>query len=300
MIKGIAPGWFERDAGHDIRTLMPADVEKLSLRGHPRLNDGDAEALVIQSPGLSKWHRESGEFILVTPWRHRPEIPTLAINSAFRHEDALLDAALESSREQGAAAFIMLEAFETRRPSFYQRHGFDRLEKIVTYEHSKPRDFLSSMADRRQQFVHLDRNAGGIASQVVEIDHAAFPWLWWNSVAEFSSYIALPNVEVWAGLLDGDVVSYVGFTHYRHWSHLDRIAIHPRVQRMGLGREALHFAVERMVSRGAMRVGLSTQGDNTVSRNMYESVGFRPTPDHDYDVYGVILPNGRALTGQQR
>jgi len=299
MIKGIAPGWFERDADHGIRTLTPADVEKLSLRGHPRLNEGDAEALVIQSPGLSKWHRESGEFILVTPWRHRPEIPTLAINSAFRHEDALLDAALDSAREQGAAAFIMLEAFETRRPSFYERHGLERLEQIVTYEHNKPQSFLASIANRRQDFVRLNRESGVLASHVVDVDHASFPWLWWNSVAEFSSYIALPNVEVWAGLLDGEVVSYVGFTHYRHWSHLDRIAMHPRFQRRGLGREALHFAVERMVTRGAMRVGLSTQGDNMASRHMYESVGFGPTPDHDYDVYGVILPNGRARIGQQ-
>ncbi|HWV23741.1 MAG TPA: GNAT family N-acetyltransferase [Thermomicrobiales bacterium] len=290
----------DKDQDNGVRTLTPADIHRLNTRDHPRLEEGDAEAMVIQAPGLSKWHPESGEFILVTPWRHRRDIPSIAINSAFRHEDALIEAAIESATEQDAAAFIMLETYESRRPVFYTRNGMEKLEQIVTYEHAHPRAFLATMIERRQRFVRLDRQNAALGQQVLEVDHAAFPWLWWNSPEEFSSYLALPNIDVWAGVVDDNVVSYVGFTHYRHWSHLDRIAIRPDVQRRGYGREALHFAVELMVARGAMRVALSTQSTNPASRRLYESVGFHPTPDHDYNVYGVILPAGRRMMDENR
>lgn len=295
MLKGIARDRSERDAESGVRTLHPEDIEKLSIINHPRLEEGDAEALVIQAPGLSKWHPESREFLIVTPWRHRREIPAVNVFSAFQHEDALLAASIASAEEQGAAAFVLLDAYETRRPSFYVRNGMGRLEKIVTYEMTDPHSFLFTIPLRRLQFVRLDRDAPELGEAVLELDHAAFPWLWWNSPEEFSSYLAIPNIEIWAGLLDGEVISYVGFTHFWRWSHLDRIAIRPDVQRQGFGREALHFAVERMVLNGSHRIGLSTQGNNAISRQMYESVGFRETPEHHYDVYGVVFPAGRAF-----
>ena len=295
MLKGIAQGWQRRDEGGEVRTLAPSDIGRLAVRNHPRLRSGDAEALIIQCPGLSKWHPESGEFLIVTPWRHRPEIPTIGINSAFRHEDALLEAVLESAKEQGACAFVLLETFETRRPSFYEKHGLERVEQIITYEHPHPLSFLATITEKRQQFVRLSRETAAIAEEVLKIDQAAFPWLWWNSADEFSSYLAMPNIDLWAGMVNGEVISYVGFTHYHQWSHLDRIAIRPDVQRQGYGLEALHFAVERMVEHGALRVGLSTQGNNAASRRMYESVGFQTTPEHDYDVYGVIFPLGQRF-----
>lgn len=298
MLKGISRGRFDRGARNGVRTLTPADTQHLAIRNHPRLNDGDAEALVIQAPGLSKWHPESGEFLIVTPWRHRQEIPAVNVMSAFRHEDALLAASIEAAEKQGAAAFVLLETYETRQPSFYVRNGLGRLETIITYELIEPGTFLRQLTHRRQEFVQLDRHTAELAKAVLDLDSVAFPWLWWNSPEEFSSYLSMPNIEVWAGILDGEVISYVGFTHFWRWSHLDRIAIRPDVQRQGLGREALHFAVERMLERGATRIGLSTQGENAASRHLYESVGFRETPGHNYDVRGVVFEPGRTYIEQ--
>ena len=294
-LKGIARGWRNHESGEAVRTLTPADIGKLAISSHPQLQDGDAEAMVIQAPGLSKWHPQSGEFVLVTPWRHRSEIPTIGVNAAFGHEDELVSAVLDASEKQGAAAFVLLETYESRRPAFYEKHGLERIEQIITYEHTQPERFLVSLRDRRQQFFQLTGESGALGTKILELDHSAFPWLWWNSAEEFTSYLRLPNTGIWAGMIEGEVVSYVGFTHYRNWSHLDRIAIRPDVQRQGYGREALHFAVERMVEHGATTVALSTQGNNAASRRMYESVGFRATPEHDYDVYGIVFPAGRRL-----
>jgi len=277
----------------DVRTLTPADIDALNLAHYPRLQEGDAESLVVQCPGLSKWIPGSGEFVLVVPWRHRAELPWVHTLWGFSRETELLTAVSEAAEEQGKAGVILMDAYESRRPGFYARNRLELLETIVTYELAQPEAFLRTIERYRQEFVSVGRRPELIAS-LVALDHAAFPWLWWNSPEEFASYLVMPNVEVWAGVLDDEVVSYVGITHFRGWGHLDRIAIRPDVQSRGLGRESLHYAVGRMVERGARRVGLSTQGKNARSRRLYESVGFRETPAHHYDVYGVMFAEGRA------
>src|SRR5690606_40387993 len=92
----MIPGRISQRAGRlnleSIRTLTPADIERLHIDNHPRLALGDAESLVIQAPRLPKWHPASGEFLLVTPWRHRSELPAVSVTSAFQHADGLLAA----------------------------------------------------------------------------------------------------------------------------------------------------------------------------------------------------------------
>jgi ribosomal protein S18 acetylase RimI-like enzyme len=284
----------------NVQTLTTADIPRLNLSHHPRLEEGEAEALVIQSPGLSKWVPETGEFVLVVPWRHRPEIPSVALLWAFQHESDLLAAVMASAEAEGSAGVVLLDAYESRRPSFYVRNGLDLLETIITYEHTEPGRFLGTIGVHRQRFAPVDRHRSDLVEALIALDHEAFPWLWWNSEAEFASYMQMPNVELWAGLEGDDVVSYIGITHFRGWGHLDRIAIRPDVQRRGFGREALHFAVQRMVAHGARRVGLSTQGVNARSRRLYESVGFHETPEHNYGVYGVMFAPGHEMMTQGR
>lgn len=282
-----------------VRTLTPADIPRLHVRDHPRLGPGDAEALVIQSPGLSKWHPASGEFLLVTPWRHRPEIPSVNVMSAFQHEDALLSAAMESAEEKGAAAFVLVDAFEIRRPAFYSRNHLVQLETILTYEHRDPASLIHNVPPSRQEFEPWFGADDGVIDELVELDNAAFPWFWWNNRAEFEAYARMPFVEIWLGRMDGRLTSYIGITHFRRWSHLDRIAIMPDVQGQGLGRETLGMAVKRMLEMGADRVGLSTQRNNARSRRLYENTGFRETPELNYDVFGVLFEEGRRRMGER-
>lgn len=293
MIPGRIARVRRRVQGEDVRTLTPADIPELRIGNHPRLKPGDAEAFVVQAAGLSKWHPASGEFLLVTPWRHRDDIPSVNVLHAFEHEDALLAAAIASAEDQGKAAFVLLDAFEIRRPSFYQRNRFERLQSILTYEHRRPQDLLVGAPEPRQVFEPWFGGEDDMLEALVELDHAAFPWLWRNSPAEFLAYARMPFVEIWVGRVDGRITSYFGVTHFRGWSHLDRIAIVPDVQGQGLGRETLRAAIERMLDAGADHVGLSTQKDNIRSRRMYERSGFRETPDLNYDVYGILFEEGQ-------
>jgi ribosomal protein S18 acetylase RimI-like enzyme len=293
MIPGRSEKTRERLSGEEIRTLTPGDLRHLHLRDHPRLRPGDAESLVIQAPGLSKWHPASGEFVLVTPWRHRPEIPSVNVISAFQHEDALLAASISEAEEHGAAAFVLMDAFEIRRPLFYERNNLVKLQSILTYEHRTPTDLLRDAPPVRQHFEPWFGADDKVLDDLVALDNTAFPWLWWNTRAEFIAYARMPFVEIWVGRVDGRVMSYIGVTHFRRWSHLDRIAILPDVQGQGLGRETLRFAVSRMMEMGAERVGLSTQKNNHRSRQMYEHSGFRETPELNYDIFGVLFGEGR-------
>jgi ribosomal protein S18 acetylase RimI-like enzyme len=293
----MIPGRFRRarqDVSPDsMQTLTPADIPCLRIANHPRLRPGDAESLVIQAPGLSKWHPASGEFLLVTPWRHRDDIPAVNILHAFEHEDELLSAAIASAGEQRKAAFVLMDAFEIRRPAFYARNHLRKIESILTYEHRSPEDLLVGAPPARQQFEPWFGGEDAMLDELLALDHAAFPWLWRNSRKEFLAYARMPFVEVWVGRANGRVTSYLSMTHFRGWSHLDRIAIIPDVQGQGFGREALRAAIDRMLEVGASRVGLSTQKNNIRSRHMYELSGFMETPDLNYDVYGILFEEGQ-------
>jgi len=283
-------------AAHEqVRPLTSADIDDLAFDPRRGLDADDVLSLLIQQPGGSFWHPDSGEFVLVTSWRHRPDLPTIHTISAIHHETALLRAATEAARHANAAALVYVDSYEIRRPAFYVNHAFQRIEDIVTFELDWPRPEPIQQRRGVQQFIRVPiRDTAWIAA-VIQVDNDAFPWFWWNTRAEFEAYLQFPGVEVWAGVLDDEVVSYVGFTDYYGWGHLDRIAIRPDHQRRGLGREALSFAIDRMVTHGGKRVALSTQGNNIKSQKLYLDYGFTSTPVHDYAVYGVVFDPGRVI-----
>lgn len=277
----------------EVRPLRPADVGQLHLANHARVDEADVTALVVEPPGMSCWIPSTGEFVLVNPWRHRADLVMIHTLSAFENERILLDNVKRQAHEAGIAAVIMVDIQETRQSFFYRANGLRRVEDIVTYEHPRPRSLASAGRSSRLRFVQVLADDASLLRATHELDNASFPWLWWNSRAEFDIYARFPGVEIWAGFIRERLVAYVGVTTYHEWSHLDRIATHPDYQGQGLGRESLLFGVQRMVSRGAKSVSLSTQADNTRSRALYEDVGFSRTPDDDYAIYAAVLDERR-------
>lgn len=275
------------DGGIEVRQLWPADIAKLRLAHHARLDEADIAALIVQRPGMSCWVSSTGEFAVITPWRHRSDLVTVHTLSAFEHERTLLDEVKRLAHASSIDAVIIVDMDETRPPSFYDANGFRRVEEIVTYHHRRPRDLSHAAGAGRLRFIQIGARDTSLLRSVHELDNASFPWLWWNSEAEFASYVRYPGVEIWAGFLGDRLLAYVGLTNYREWSHLDRIATHPDHQGQGLGREALLFAVQRMARQGARSVALSTQATNARSRKLYEDVGFVRTADDDYSIYAA-------------
>ncbi len=282
------------------RQLCPADIPRLHLDGHPRLTAEEAALQLAQRPGASFWLPTTGEFIVLTPWRHRAELVTVHTFGAFANEDILLNAAMERARAQGAAGFVVVDINETRRPSFYARHGLLRIEDIVTYEHRRPSRLASITPKPDLEFRRVDHAESGLLADVMELDHRAFPWFWWNSEEEFHAYLDYPGVEVWAALRNGEMVAYFGSTHYLRWGHLDRIATRPELQGNGYGRAALTFAAKVMLERGCRRLALSTQGNNARSRALYQRSGFVRTPNDDYSIFVAPFKASLVFAGMPR
>src|SRR5690554_2024802 len=130
---------------HGIAPLTEADLPALRLHLHSRLREAEVHSAVRQLPGLSQWHPQSGEYVLVTPWRHREDIISLREISAFHHESTLVAAVFDAADKHGISACITAETYEKRRPVFYSRNGMDLLETIIAYHHDRVIDFMDAI-----------------------------------------------------------------------------------------------------------------------------------------------------------
>lgn len=270
----------------EIRLLRPDDVPLLHLGRHRRANDAAVQRILTDYPNRSVWTPETLEFALVAPWRHRRDVAVIDELSAVKHVRTLLQAAVRNCRREGDAVALMTEMDERRHPSFYGRAGLHLIENVITYELPKVRPMANS---GELSFALVNPARPEQLAALLQIDHAAFPWLWWNSEEEFRVYGESPGTELHLGALDGRPVAYVGVSLFPGWGHLDRIAVDLEVQGRGLGRQTLTYAINVLHGAGARRIALSTQQENTRSQRLYEAFGFRRSPGYDYRLYGAAL-----------
>jgi GNAT superfamily N-acetyltransferase len=243
--------------------------------------------LVRDAPGLSLWAPATGEYVLAGPWRHREEIVALLEVTSGGLTYQLIDALADVATAQGKQLLVSAQQYERRPPVFYERTGFELLEEILVYEMVL---YTVPPGPSRLRFERVDADDPFTLGELLDLDHEAFDWLWWNSLEEFDEYMSDPRVDVYLGReRDGTPVSYVGVTRLRGWGHLDRLAVSPLYQGRGYGYESLVWAVRVLAARGAHRIALSTQASNQRSRRLYERFGFRRVPELDYQIYGRWL-----------
>jgi ribosomal protein S18 acetylase RimI-like enzyme len=276
----------------DIVPLRLSDVPHLHFRRHARVDESDVRQILETNPGSSFWIPDTGEFIVVGNWRNRYELHAIHALSAFHNESRLIRHAAEHAQRAGVVALLSVDADELRKPAFYVNNGFEIVDTIATFELPKTR-LEPKPARTDLSFRAVDADDLDLLSELESLDHAAFPWFWWNVAAEFLVYAHLPGVAIYGGYLEDELVSYIGLTTYPGWGHLDRIATRPDLQGTGIGAASLEFAIRELVAYGANRVALSTQGENTTAQKLYARRGFLRTPVHDYTVYGNVLDPDR-------
>ncbi|HUG17050.1 MAG TPA: GNAT family N-acetyltransferase [Thermomicrobiales bacterium] len=274
-----------------IRQLTPGDARALRIPWDSRHSVDEIERIADREPRLSIWNARTGEFLIGGFWRHRSEIATMHQLAATGGAIDLVQHFASHCAARGIRMIVASEQAERRKHQFYESAGLSPVEDIIVYEMSRIRAKPHVAGNLR--FVPVASLDAVTLDELLEIDHEAFPWLWWNSKDEFVEYSGAPGVGIHVGRDHEDrVMAYVGITRYRSWGHLDRIAVRPDAQGTGLGRAALDYAVMTLAGSGARRVGLSTQARNTRSRRLYEAYGFRRSPSHDYRIFG------RHLTGE--
>lgn len=277
-----------RNARGSIEPLRPEDLRQIHPGWRSRLNLQEIRECLQRAPGRSVWDAQTGEYAIVSQWRNRTDVLQIADLASIRDPEALAIAASQRVRALGAALTVMVEIDETRRPSFYERSGFEHLEKVVTFDLDRSKVRRVSCATQLQ-FVRADPRDPATMDILLALDHAAFPWIWWNSTQEFEAYFVAEGVQIYLGLDDGVPVSYTGFTSFPSWGHLDRIAVDPGLQGRGYGLQTLAFSVETMLTLGSRKIGLSTQSDNVRSQRLYQRYGFVRTASNDYDLWGDTL-----------
>lgn len=117
-------------------------------------------------------------------------------------------------------------------------------------------------------------------SHIARVDAATFEPLWRMDVAELTHLHRECRVEV--AVRDGKKVGYAalnlcedGERRDEKAAQLVRLAVHPRAQGLGIGRQLLVSSLCHARTQGIDRVFLNTQESNRLSQRLYESVQFR-------------------------
>jgi ribosomal protein S18 acetylase RimI-like enzyme len=293
MTSTLAPPRQTRSTNAPVRTLSPQDVASLRL---PYAREARAlQQTLTDYPDRSVWVPETLEYVVLTPWRNRREIASVDEMTASRHTSALLQAAFERCVEQGDDLLLAIELESRLGHSRYERAGFHLLEEVITYETNVWQRVETTHRGLRLAPVRPGDHSTDV---VLDIDQAAFPWLWRNSRAELDVYLATPGVAIYLIEADGQPVAYVGATPFSGWAHIDRIAVAPHLQGHGLGWKSLSLAVDDLRRKGARRIALSTQRTNLRSQRLYERFGFWRTPELDYFIFGAWCHENLDITSQ--
>jgi GNAT superfamily N-acetyltransferase len=147
-------------------------------------------------------------------------------------------------------------------------------------------DFMGNLAS----YVKVDQHVpefGNLSVQVspassadvddlLNVDRAAFPSIWRQDeqaiFAPLQSHGYLFKAE-WRG----QTVGYAsGVWNERH-GHINRLAVHPQVHGLGIGKRLLAESIRQFHKVGVYRITLNTQVDNRISRRLYERFGFQIT-----------------------
>jgi ribosomal protein S18 acetylase RimI-like enzyme len=263
--------------------LTEADIPLLRLPG--RRSNEHMRDVLRSRPGRSVWVPGTLEHLLIASWRNRWEISSIEEVSAIRHLPALVEQAIAQCHRHGDELLLALELESHRGRSRFERAGLNQLEEVITYEIDTSRVLLRQPDGVRAILAH--REDSTLLLELLALDNAAFPWLWRNSLEEFSEYIDSPGVHVLAVYARDQLVAYVGVTEFDGWGHIDRVAVLPEFQGAGFGHAAVTLGLVTLCKGGARRVGLSTQRSNVRSQRLYERLGFQRTPELDYHLYGA-------------
>ena len=229
------------------------------------------------------WRVEgTSEYIIGGHWRRRREIGSVEELRAKSNRGRLLDHLIRRLRDNGVALLTLGANEQERNLGFYLSEGFQTIDEIVRYQKQGTATPYFEQPWAVRPLEQRDR------AQLLALDHAAFPWLWWNSDEEFTWYLGLPGVECHVVAADGLVVGYAGFTISGRQGHLDRLAVLPRYQGRGIGRALVLHTLSRMAERWVERVALTTQVSNHRSAQLYSALGFVRTAVR-YPVYGLWL-----------
>lgn len=127
---------------------------------------------------------------------------------------------------------------------------------------------------------------------VQRLDELAFNPIWQHSLNALVLALAQTSISTVVEV-DHEVVAYQMSTSYATSGHLARLAVDPRVQRQSIGYCLVRQLLLELKQRGAWRVTVNTQNDNSASLSLYKKLGFELTGE-EFKVYEYAVSGQSA------
>jgi putative acetyltransferase len=259
---------FGSQAVEDQMTLLNSGASSLALSGN---RAAGFLGLRLRTPsGHERW-ADLGLAALASSW------------TADRAIRALLASSLPRLAAQGVTGIVCLLSGTWLYNPLLEA-GFRESDRVITYiRNDRPIAVHNGPSARL-------RPAGPAEAQtMLHLNEAAFAPLWRYDDATTLSWLLTSEHAVLAEREGGPagfcLTSRAASDGY---AQLIRLATHPQWQGQGIGRQMVVDAINFGHRTGALGVALNTQFSNSVSRHLYESLGFRNVgPPVDVLVYNI-------------
>lgn len=203
----------------------------------------------------------------------------LDVNTAWQY---LWECALDILKENNSQWVAAMPIHEWL-VSLLTKHGFKNSYQVVmlSWENGVIKETSPQLP------VHIRPMLLEDLESVRKVDKEAFVPVWQNSVTSIE-FAFTQSVFATVAEIDQEILGYQISTATPMGGHLARLAIHPNVQKMGVGSLLLQDLLSHFKRRGARNVTVNTQKDNAPSRRLYENAGFRITGE-EYPIYELSV-----------
>jgi len=164
----------------------------------------------------------------------------------------------------------------------FAEQGFAVIDRLVLLERA-----LLGIQPRRRDRPHgtagLRRARRRDLATMAAIDQSAFQAGWRNDGASLDAIAdATPSFRSRLARVGGSETRAVGFAitgKAGTTGYLQRIAVRPEAQQLGIGRQLVDDAINWLMRRGASRALVNTGVDNLAALRMYEQASFERLDD---------------------
>lgn len=203
-------------------------------------------------------------YAIARPWQGREDLVGIRlVLDPQMSPDAMPGLAAELAQDQ---ARVILHPVTHQQVAGLEAAGWTKLEELAAYVREAGPLSPVPPACAVRPFTP------SLLTGLMEVEHSAFPELWWISPQDFLAMSDWPGCTFLVGEREGTVVGYCT----THWgpgrpSYVGRLGVHRAYQGQGIGSWLMYQGVTPLAA-GA--VHLTTQVWNRASRRLYERFGF--------------------------
>ena len=96
-----------------------------------------------------------------------------------------------------------------------------------------------------------------------------------NPLRDIERKLSVDSENFLIGIIEGEIIAacMVGYDGHRGW--INYLAVHPKLQKQGLGREMMDYAEVLLTNMGCPKINLQIRTTNQEVINFYQSLGYK-------------------------